>query len=372
MDLSIIVPHHSGRRTLEYCLYTLRATVTPDVEIIVVMNNENQDELRDDIVDSSRFRVLRFEQSLGYAGAINAGVAEARGRYLVLCDNDTSFVPGWLEPLVEFYRATPAVGTASAKLLAPSIGRIAGFGIGFTEYNAPHPFTGSTPSDPLTQKPRKVQAACSAVMMIEKALFLEAGRFTDRRHANYNDIDLCLRVRDCGRSSWVVPQSVAFHRGSTQAAETPFYKGGAMKGDQKAWFMARNTSRIECDMQHYFAESIDLFLTSHPPGGEYLLVDLATVLDRKWHRELIAERFAIRDVYEAASVGVRDAGALSLNDYLGTNLMCLRVPLLYFVDRFTALQKNVLWSTLRGSEWDVVVDRHANVRRFRDVVAPMV
>lgn len=366
MEISIIVPHHSNRMLLEFCLATLRVTVPSEVEIVVVANNA--DRAKTDLrIDTERFRLLRFHENLGYGAAINAGVAEARGRLLVFCDDDTAFTPGWLDALVQFHRHVPAAGTVSAKLIAPTTGRIVDYGIAFTEYNAPHPFMDSEPDHALLQSPRRVQAACSAVMLIERDLFEQVGRFVERPHAYYNDIDLCLRVAEAGRERWVVPNAKAFHRSSFHGTNSAPYKGASLKADQKAWFMARHGGKLCVDMGGYFDESFEHLRAQKEPSGDYVLIDLSSVVDRKWYRELIAARISVRDIYEY-NMYTRDAVSISLLEYLGPNLAAMRVPIVYFVDRFVSLIDNAGWASVRDVTWDIVVDRNANVRFLRDVL----
>ncbi|HYC91310.1 MAG TPA: glycosyltransferase [Thermoanaerobaculia bacterium] len=367
MSYSIIVPHHAGRQLLDYCLQTLRATVPDDVEIIVVLNNDDQDEVRI-ALDETRYRALRVTRDLGYGGAINLGADAASGQYLVFCDNDTSFLPGWFEALVNGYHAATNIGSASAKLISPTSGRIVDFGIAFTEYNAPHPFMDAEPDHPLVRRSRPVQAACSAVMMIEKQLFEDAGRFSGRPHSYYNDIDLCLRVRERGYEPWVIAESVAFHKSSFRGARAAPYKSSALKADQKAWFMGRYGSKLRIDMQVYLAEAFAHFRRDTSPAAEYVIIDLASVVDRDWYCDVIREALPTRDVYRYPSYE-RDSTALSLAERLGVNVMALRVPFIYFVDRFVCLGQNTLWASLREHHGDVVVDRNGNVRRFVDVAA---
>lgn len=367
MDVSVIVPHHSNRALLEFCLSTLHATVPRHVEIIVVANNA--DYARTDVrLDSTRFKLVRVNENLGYGSAINTGVAAARGRNLVFCDDDTAFTPGWLDALLRFQQANPSAGTVSAKLVSPGGGRIVDYGIAFTEYNAPHPFMDSKPGHALVASPRRVQAACSAVMLIERELFEQVGRFVERPHAYYNDIGLCLRVADAGRECWVIPDAMAFHRSSFQGTNSAPYKGSSLKADQKAWFMARYGAKLRVDMDRYFNESFDHHRSTHGLDGEYILLDLSSVVDRKWHHELIGSRITIRDTYEY-NMFTRDALSISLMEHVGPNVAALRVPVVYFVDRHVSLIENASWAQIRDVTWDLVVDRNANVRRMRDLVA---
>jgi glycosyltransferase involved in cell wall biosynthesis/predicted Zn-dependent protease len=58
-----------------------------------------------------RVVVIRNEENRGFAAGCNQGLAQARGRYLVLLNNDTLVTSGWLEGLIEWVlRDWPAVG----------------------------------------------------------------------------------------------------------------------------------------------------------------------------------------------------------------------------------------------------------------------
>ncbi|MGH7485518.1 MAG: hypothetical protein ACREMY_07925, partial [bacterium] len=141
-----------------------------------------------------------------------------------------------------------------------------------------------------------------------------------------------------------------------------------LKADQKAWFMSRHGSKLRVDMNRYFDESFDHLHSTHDIGGDYILIDLSSVVDRKWHRELIACRFSIRDIYEFGMY-TRDATSLCLIEYLGPHLAALRVPMIFFVDRFISLADNATWTRLRDTSCDIVVDRNANVRLYRDLIS---
>jgi glycosyltransferase involved in cell wall biosynthesis len=335
--------------------------VPASFEKIIVVNNA--EESAPVAIDETRFRVLRFARSLGYSRAINEGAAAARGRYLVFCDADTYGTRGWLKALARTHLCAPGAGVTSAKLLDPATSRVIDFGIAFTEYNMPHPFMDRPSRSSMVRRDRQVQAACSAVMMIERKLFLDMSGFDERLYNYYNDIDLCLRLKDRGLSCWVSADAVAYHKGSSTTLRRDGYKA-----DVKAWFHSRNEHRMTVDMDRYFGEGFDAFRTRESPAADgYILIDLTSIVDRSWHHELIRSHIPVRDVYEFPPQP-RDSERLSLIDMLGPHLLKLRLPLAYFVDRFVGLAWNSLWYRLRADQRDVVVDRNGNVLPFRAVV----
>jgi GT2 family glycosyltransferase len=359
---SIIVPFHSNERLLRFCLRSLLTTVPREVEKIVVLNNHRSNELPADI-DASHFRVIRHDRSLGYSHAVNAGASTARGKTLIFCDADTFYAGDWFTGLTGFYRSTHNVGVASSRLLDPRTGRVLDFGIAFTKYNAPHPQRDVLADHPLVNRPRSVQAACSANMIIEAELFSRVGMFDEELHNAYMDLDLCLRLKEFGRDCWVVSQSTAFHRGDSAHTQR-----GAYWADVKAMFASKNAGRIEQDMHRYFRESLTAFRISHGFAPGYLLVDLSSVVDRAWHYDLLREYVELVSVYDYSPIA-RDLPLISLIDHLGVNILESRIALLYFVDRFVSLQGNRMWLDMRGRSDDLVVDRNANVALLAEVVS---
>ncbi len=365
MDISIIIPHHQNKRMLRYCLDTLNNSVPFDTEIVVVANNSNEEELEIEI-DEKRFRTVTINSSIGYGAAINAGAEAAKGRTLIFCDNDTFFPRDWLLELVKLLDSDRNIGTVSSKLISPFTSRIVDYGIAFTKYNAPHPFMDQPSNHTLTCQARNFQSACSAVMLIEKDLFNAIGRFPDDRHVYYNDIELCLKLKEFNKECWVAGKSIAYHKGSFQGSYASSYKSQALKGDQKGVFMAKHGHKIEVDMGRFFSESYRFFRQRNPLESSYIAIDMLNVIDRGWYIDIVKSQFDILDTYEFPTYD-RDATSTSLMNHLGINLLRTRVPMIYLVDRFISLRDNALWAELRPFDSDIVIDRNANYETFASV-----
>ena len=360
-DHSIIIPFHSNDRLLRLCLETLRRTVPDHVEKILVMNNHRTEELPQ--IDGSRhFRVVRYDRSLGYSGAINEGAALARSKTLVFCDSDTFYTNDWFSKLTQFHQQTENIGLASSRLLNPNTLRVLDFGIAFTTFNAPHPQRDVRPDHQFVCRPRAVQAACSASMIIDAKLFETMGGLDVDLGFGYSDLDLCLRLNATGRQCWVTCDSTVFHRGDSASTNREIYKG-----DVKARFAAKNSHLIQHDMPRYFEESLSHFQKTREFSSAYLLVDLSTVLDRESHYDLLKAFVKILSIYDY-SPGVRDLSSLSLIDHVGLNILQTQASILYFVDRFISLKENQMWFEMRPYKDDLVVDRNANISLLSEVV----
>ena len=307
-------------------------------------------------------QVLHYEVALGYAAAINRGVEKARSHYLLFCDADTFFPHGgWVAKHLELRGTNPIIGITSSKLINYRTDRILDFGIGRTRLSNFHPCRDALVSDPRVQNSRPVQMACSAVMMIERELFLRVGGFDESLRYYYQDVDLCLRLKKEKREVWVVADAIAYHRGgSSSLTRAPF------QIDERAHYSVKNAAFMEIDYLRYLNEALVPYLDHITSSGPFRLVNLSTMIDVNDALEIIAKYSAIQPL-AAWTPPNRDIESITLPDVVETMVLRHRGPLLIFVDRFLSLRFNALWRSARDTSADIVVDRHANVFLFDQI-----
>lgn len=101
MRISIVIPTYNHFQSeLKGCLETLvRFTDLSDAEVIVVSNGST-DETNDYVTRMGNpFKLLAYPEPLGYTKATNAGIACARGDFVILYNNDNVLldIGGWNE-----------------------------------------------------------------------------------------------------------------------------------------------------------------------------------------------------------------------------------------------------------------------------------
>jgi GT2 family glycosyltransferase len=111
---SIIIVTFNNLSLNRLCLQTLYAyTDWPNFEVIVV-DNGSTDGTREYLKEAERqfsqLRVVFNGANLGFARANNIGLQKARGEYLVLLNNDTVVVQGWLSALIRHLVADQTIG----------------------------------------------------------------------------------------------------------------------------------------------------------------------------------------------------------------------------------------------------------------------
>jgi GT2 family glycosyltransferase len=216
--VSVIIPTRDAPEILGRCLRTvLEKTSYPNFEV-VVMDNDTVDPAALALMEQYPVRRVPFPGPFNFSRANNNGAAAASGELLLFLNNDTEIVSeDWLQHLVH-YAEQDDVGAVGALLLYENrTVQHAGVALGMRG-TADHIMRGF-PSDVdgyagSLACAREVSAVTAACLMMRKSLFLEIGGFNEHFFTAYQDVDLCLRLRDRGLRIIYTPEAVVIHHES--------------------------------------------------------------------------------------------------------------------------------------------------------------
>lgn len=211
-DLSVVIPSWNGARNLEDKLPSvlMAARVAGDAEVVVA-----DDASRDDTADllARRFpgvRLVRRETNGGFALNANAGIAAARGRVVLLLNNDVAVRPDAAQRLLEALDVDP--GTFA---VVPSIVRVRS---GVEEALTRIRYRRGVVSTAIDGTPdRPPDYACGGAMAFERERFRSLGGFDPLFGPFYwEDVDLSYRARKRGGTiRFVASARVDHDHGST-------------------------------------------------------------------------------------------------------------------------------------------------------------
>src|SRR5690242_3972379 len=98
MKVAAVVPHWNRRDLLQTLLANLADQTRKFDEIIVVDNGSTDDSA--DVAERAGAKVIRLEQNLGFAAAVNRGIESTKADWVAILNNDVTLAPDWLERLL--------------------------------------------------------------------------------------------------------------------------------------------------------------------------------------------------------------------------------------------------------------------------------
>lgn len=249
---AVVIPTFNGTHLLSTCLEAIFAHPPELCELrVIIVDDASTDRTVERFTDwDDRVTIVAREQNGGFAVSCNDGAAVATDAdHLVFLNNDTVPLAGWLDALVEEAAAHPEAGAIGSKLLYPD-GTLQHAGVVIGQDLWPHHLYAGLPGDhPALERGREVTAVTAACMLIGRETFAGVGGFDTAFRNGYEDIDLCLKLRDLGKTSLYCPRSVLYHLESvTRWADE---KTSHVEHNSRL-FAERWHHRIEADdFQHY-------------------------------------------------------------------------------------------------------------------------
>jgi GT2 family glycosyltransferase len=220
--VSIIVPTRDQASSLKKCVYSIfEKTDYPAYELIV-LDNESHDsealEFLSELKKRDDVRVERIDDAFNYSRLNNHGVELSRGSFVALLNNDVEVLHAdWLTEMVS--RAMqPKVAMVGARLWYPN-GTIQHGGVILGAGGiAGHAHAGLRRGEPgyfaRAHLAQDVSAVTTACAVVKREVYLKVGGFDENLAVTFNDVDLCLRLREAGYRILWTPYAELIHHES--------------------------------------------------------------------------------------------------------------------------------------------------------------
>ncbi len=209
---SIVIVNYNGVHLLESCLRSVLAQDYPSFEVIVVDNCSTDGST---VLVTETFpsvRLVRSDRNLGFAGGNNRGVVEAKGKYIILLNNDTVVEPGWLGALVRMLRGEE-VGAVTSRVVTD------GVPAAFYEKNGTINYLGYNIMREFPDLSQIFFAGGASLIFLRERV---GQPFLDEYFMYQEDVFLSWKLRLQGMTVAMAQDSVVHHRGSmTVKQQTP-------------------------------------------------------------------------------------------------------------------------------------------------------
>lgn len=202
--ISVIIPNKDHVDDLEVSIESIISKSTwKNIEFIIVENNSEEKKTWDfykKIQNKySNVKVINYDGDFNYSKINNFAVKFAKGDYLLFLNNDTEMIfDNSIEEMMG-YAQRPDVGAVGARLLYND-GTIqhAGVVIGVLGVGD-HAFRGFNSEETYFKKAltvHNVSAVTAAVMLVRRDVFEDINGFDEQFKVAFNDVDLCMRIRE--------------------------------------------------------------------------------------------------------------------------------------------------------------------------------
>ncbi|NKC29341.1 glycosyltransferase family 2 protein [Falsiroseomonas selenitidurans] len=236
--VSLVIPLYRNLRFVKHQLAAFaRDPALRGCEIIYVLDSPEQRGEADHLLrgvcglTGMAVTLVLHGRNAGYATACNSGAAQATAPFLLMLNSDVvPDRPGWLAPMLARLDADRRIGCVGPKLMFDD-GSLQHAGLYFARgpgddwYNS-HYFKGFPRHYPEACRAREVPGVTGAAMLMRRAAWDEVGGFSaDYIVGDYEDSDLCLRLRQAGFTLFYEPAAELFHFERQSIAQHGGYAG---------------------------------------------------------------------------------------------------------------------------------------------------
>ena len=260
---SIIILNYNGEKFIKKTLESVLALNYPqkDFEIIIIDNasTDKSKEVIENYIDSgsgpgmtnqqhvipvktgiqAKITTIFLPKNLGFAGGNNIGIRIAKGKFIILLNNDCVVDKNWLSELVSVAENNEKVFAVNSKIYLGNTNKVQNAGIRIFP-NGYAQDIGAIPNNKAQEyeedrgqydKEREIDAACGAAVLYRKSILEKIGLLDESFFLYYEDVEISERAKKHGYQVVYAPKAVVHHLHAASAQEwSPFFIYHTEKG----------------------------------------------------------------------------------------------------------------------------------------------
>jgi GT2 family glycosyltransferase len=216
IQISVIIVNFNGQEYFKNCLNSLFRSLTGISHEIIVVDNDSTDGSCNYLEESyPMVRIIRSKKNLGFGVGNNLGVSKAKGKAILLLNNDTILLDHLSTALKILYEDKNH-GIITINMLNAQKNYISAVGrfpspfrlirISFLNYNREVFKSGR-----FDKKKYYVDWVTGAFMLMRKADYLKVNGFDPDYFMYVEDVDLCKKIKVLGKKRVFLPNLNYIH-----------------------------------------------------------------------------------------------------------------------------------------------------------------
>lgn len=213
--VSVIILNYNGKKIISECVDAALQSSYPNIEVVIVDNGSfdgSQTYLRLRYGKHNKIRLVFSQINLQFAGGFNLGAQKSRGTYIFLVSSDVivdkncvaelvleakRHKKGFIQPKILSYWKKKAFDNAGGSYSIFGVGK----GLGGNESDWGQ-----------YDQNRSIDFTAATTFLAPKKFFIELGGYDEWFVSHYEDVDLCLRAKKSGGSSWFAYRAICHHK----------------------------------------------------------------------------------------------------------------------------------------------------------------
>ena len=211
-DISIVLVLYNQAELTYACLASIIETAGDTPVEVVIADNASTDDTAALLGRTLGATIVRNSSNLHFLRAANLAAKSARGRTILLLNNDAQLMPGALASALRVLDGDPTVGAVGGRIILPD-GTLQEAGSIIWNDGACSGYArGDDPAGPDVMFQRDVDYCSGAFLLTGRALWQEMGGFDERyAPAYYEETDYCVRLWQRGRRVVYDPGATILH-----------------------------------------------------------------------------------------------------------------------------------------------------------------
>lgn len=224
MKVSVVTPNYNGIGFLNNYFETLLIQ-SRFIEEIIIIDNASTDgsiEFIEEFISSSNYPInivlIKNEENLGFAPAVNQGIRIAKSEYIFSINNDVELEWNCIEEILKSMDESISLGENPFSIQSKMIQHynrklIDDAGDEYTILAWTKKMGDGQPIEKYADK-REIFSSCAGSALYRKSVLEEIGLFDENFFAYVEDVDLAYRAQIYGYKSFFCPNSIVYHYGS--------------------------------------------------------------------------------------------------------------------------------------------------------------
>ena len=233
MKVSVVTPNYNGVKFLKNYFNSLNQDSECIGEVIIIDNGSDDSSL--EYIQKNNFNfpvvVIKNDENLGFALAVNQGISKAKYDYIFSLNNDTEVEIGSINAMLDLIQEEDIFSVQAKMIQSDNKQLIDDAG---DEYNllAWTKKMGENQNSENYSQVLEIFSSCAGAALYKKSVLEEIGSFDDNFFAYMEDVDLAIRSQIYGYRNLLCPDAVVYHVGSATS--------GSRYNDFKVRIAARN------------------------------------------------------------------------------------------------------------------------------------